>query len=165
MPFTDEAATRVAASECSYQPTVARIEAGQAVTFHNKDTTPHTFTGVLQSWGNYAEYHEGESVSYSFGEPGVYPYFCELHPGMAGAIVVGDGSAAADRGPDSGVSAVSAVSGGQAAAPAAQVAPARENEGGPTVAIVAAVGLLGAVLGLAVVAPLVVRRMRTRAQG
>ena len=30
----------------------------------------------------------GESVTHRFGEPGIYPYQCYLHPGMVGAIVV-----------------------------------------------------------------------------
>jgi len=30
-------------------------------------------------------------VSYRFDTDGVYPYACWLHPGMVGAIVVGDG--------------------------------------------------------------------------
>jgi hypothetical protein len=33
---------------------------------------------------------EGGSVSYSFDEAGVYPYVCTWHPGMVGAVVVGD---------------------------------------------------------------------------
>ena len=30
-------------------------------------------------------------MSYRFDQDGVYPYSCLLHPGMVGAIVVGDG--------------------------------------------------------------------------
>jgi hypothetical protein len=46
---------------------------------------------VTASWGNADDIAEGESVAYAFDNPGVYPYFCILHPGMVGAIVVGDG--------------------------------------------------------------------------
>jgi hypothetical protein len=34
---------------------------------------------------------QGETVSYRFDQDGVYPYSCLIHPGMVGAIVVGDG--------------------------------------------------------------------------
>jgi hypothetical protein len=34
----------------------------------------------------------GKSVTFRFDEEGVYPFFCCLHPGMAGAVVVGDGA-------------------------------------------------------------------------
>jgi hypothetical protein len=132
------------------------------VTFHNKDQLLHTFTGVLGTWGNYKEYEEGGSVTYSFDKAGVYPYFCELHPGMAGAIVVGDGSAAADTSADSGISVVSAVSGGQADAATSDAAQAAEDDGRSTAGIIAGIAALGAVLGLAAVAPIALRSIRAR---
>jgi len=36
------------------------------------------------------ELQPGASISYTFDEAGVHPYACALHPGMSGAIVVGD---------------------------------------------------------------------------
>jgi hypothetical protein len=34
---------------------------------------------------------QGDRFSVSFDEEGVYPFACTYHPGMTGAIVVGDG--------------------------------------------------------------------------
>ncbi|TMB60918.1 MAG: hypothetical protein E6J49_11110 [Chloroflexi bacterium] len=32
----------------------------------------------------------GTNVSQTFSQPGIYPYMCYVHPGMAGIVVVGD---------------------------------------------------------------------------
>ncbi|MGH2723603.1 MAG: cupredoxin domain-containing protein [Actinomycetota bacterium] len=34
----------------------------------------------------------GANVSYVFGTEEVFPYFCAYHPGMVGAVVVGEGT-------------------------------------------------------------------------
>jgi hypothetical protein len=49
-------------------------------------------TGANGSFGDYSALAEGMSVNHRFAEPGTYPYFCALHPNMAGAVVVGDGA-------------------------------------------------------------------------
>jgi plastocyanin len=162
MPFSDDITAQIAATECTYQPIVARVDAGQEVTFHNKDGIPHTFTGVQDSWGDYKEYEQGESVTHTFDKPGVYPYFCKLHPGMAAAIVVGDGDAAASAAGDT--SAVSAVSVGQPDAPERDAAALEEEgEGRSPGGIAAALAALVAILGGVAAAPLVIRRLRNRA--
>jgi plastocyanin len=161
VPFSDTAETTVAAGECVFTPTVVRVAAGQEVRFVNKDPVVHTFTGVAGTWGDIEGYGEGESVTYAFNEPGVFPYFCELHPGMVGAVVVGDGAAAANAG--AAPKAVSAVSGGQADASAATASRTSEEGGGSTGEIIAAVAVLGAVLGGVGLAPLALRRIRSRA--
>src|SRR3990172_8744278 len=102
----------IVAGECAFTPTVVRVESGQEVTFLNKDPVPHTFTGVAGSWGDLKQYDQGERVAYAFDKPGVFPYFCELHPGMVGAVVVGQAPAASSG--DTGISAVSAVNAGTA---------------------------------------------------
>ena len=75
-------------------PTILQIQEGERVTFRNADPMVHVVVGAHSSWGNYANIAPGESVSYVFAQPGVYPYACHLHPGMTGAIVVGDGATA-----------------------------------------------------------------------
>ena len=42
--------------------------------------------------GTYDELMPGKSVTHKFASSGVYPYFCVIHPGMVGAVVVGDGT-------------------------------------------------------------------------
>ena len=90
--FSDQATTDIGMAEMCFTPTVARIEPGDTVTFHNKDKTLHMVGGVTNVFGDlHTEVPSETSVSYRFNNEGVYPYVCLLHPGMGGAIVVGDG--------------------------------------------------------------------------
>lgn len=75
---------------CAYTPTILFVDPGAQVIWVNKDPVGHTVTGALLSWGSDAPILPGETVSYRFEEAGVYPYYCTIHPGMAGAVVVGD---------------------------------------------------------------------------
>src|SRR5688500_8940565 len=85
--FTDARTTDVGMAEMCFTPTVARIEPGDTVTFHNKDKTLHMVGGITNVFGNlHTEVPNDKSVSYKFNEEGVYPYVCMLHPGMGGAI-------------------------------------------------------------------------------
>jgi plastocyanin len=128
--LTDERTTAVELVKNCFGPTVVRIDPGETVTWTSRDPEPHTVTGVTNSFGDYEELAEGDSVSHTFADSGVFPYFCVIHPSMVGAVVVGDGepadpaAAAASGGDDGGLSA------------------------GSVAAIAAAVGLGGAALGL-----------------
>ena len=42
-------------------------------------------------WGSYDQFGQGTSVTERFDLPGIYPYWCALHPSMLGAVVVEDG--------------------------------------------------------------------------
>lgn len=75
---------------CAYTPTILFVNPGEQITWVNEDPVGHTVTGALLSWGSDAPILPDESVSYRFDEAGVYPYYCTIHPGMAGAVVVGE---------------------------------------------------------------------------
>ena len=94
-PKTDSAGVTVDLKKNCFLPTVLRIERGAEVRFENFDKQVHSVTGVgAGSWGSYDEMGHGSELTAVFDEPGVYPYFCVFHPGMVGAIVVGDDEAA-----------------------------------------------------------------------
>lgn len=104
-PMADSKGLEVAMESACFTPTVLRVEPGDTVTWTNVSPPPHTVTGANASWGDFTQFMHGEDVSHTFAETGVYPYYCALHPGMIGAVVVGDGSpsgpsAARDRAPD-----------------------------------------------------------------
>lgn len=84
-------ATTVTLADCAFQTTVTYVDPGEKVRWVNKDRSPHTVTGAALSWGNTEALVLGDAVTYSFDEEGVFPYYCELHPAMVGAVVVGDG--------------------------------------------------------------------------
>ena len=89
-PVTDAMGTGVDIRDFCFSPTILRVSTGEIVTFTNVDPVPHSVLGANATWGDYAGFKK-RSVTYRFSEPGVYPYVCTYHPGMVGAVVVGDG--------------------------------------------------------------------------
>ncbi len=87
MPASGATAPAVTIKDDAYSPATLNVSAGQTVTFTNRDDDAHTVTstnGVFDSKGldtNGVWHH-------TFDKPGVYRYFCELHPFMKGTIIV-----------------------------------------------------------------------------
>jgi len=94
-PVTDERGTSIDLKGMCMSPTVLRVDAGEPVTFTNRDKAVHTVTGAGmgagEGWGSYDELAEGATLTAAFDADGIYPYFCVLHPSMIGVVVVGDG--------------------------------------------------------------------------
>jgi plastocyanin len=92
MPLNDEATMSVVIDEAMcFQPEVIRVQPGSMVTWQNPASgIPHAVTGSNLAFGDYSGLGTGASVSHTFDEPGVYPYYCYLHPGMVGTVIVGD---------------------------------------------------------------------------
>ncbi len=86
---TDGTASVIRMDVCSFAPTVARVPVGTEVRFLNTSTVEHVVLGRGQTWGG-APLPPGRELIQAFAEPGVFPYSCPLHPGMVGAVVVGD---------------------------------------------------------------------------
>jgi plastocyanin len=72
----------------SYSPNPVEVEVEETVTWVNDDdSNMHTATsndGIFNS----DVLFEGQSFSYTFDREGEYPYFCDIHPGMVGTVVV-----------------------------------------------------------------------------
>jgi plastocyanin len=94
-PVTDGAGTTVEIEDFCFGPTILRVAPGESVTFVNLDRSPHTVLGANATWGGYDALKKGHEATYDFAEAGVFPYVCTWHPGMVGAIVVGDGAGGA----------------------------------------------------------------------
>jgi hypothetical protein len=109
--------------------------------------------------GGFDDLLEGDSIAATFDAPGVYPFACYLHPGMVGAVVVGDDF---DAGEVSGVLAA-ANDREPPAGPRSQ--PSRDASGGSNADGLQSLGLLvvGALVVAAVVTFLERRRARTPA--
>jgi plastocyanin len=117
-PATSESGTEIKLLPCAFAPTVTQVPVGATVTFFNGPNFSHLITGANQAWGSPdVELQPGATVSYTFDKAGIYPYACVLHPGMSGAIVVGDLAEGAGAGTttDTG-SNVGATAGGESAA-------------------------------------------------
>lgn len=149
--MTTAATTEVVMLGNCFKPTVAHVPLGAAVGWVNKDPTGHTVTGV--GWGSFDEYGTAAKMrKVWFDQAGVYPYYCLLHPGMAGAVVVGDPRAALDPVPRS--DAAEPVSNDSSVKVAAtKQAPSGSPWPALTIAIALAVGGVGFGIG---------RRLRAR---
>lgn len=103
--LTDGHGTKVDIKDLCFITTILRVQQGDSVTWTNRGASYHTVSGANGSWGSYDPLYEGKSVTRRFDTNGVYPYFCLFHPGMVGAIVVGDGSGPGAATGDGGVPA------------------------------------------------------------
>lgn len=96
--------TEVLLENIKFEPAEITVSVGEAVTWSNEDTVLHTVTsGVGQEQGAPGvsenteanpdglfdhEMPEGETFSFTFEEAGTVEYFCAIHPGMTGTVVV-----------------------------------------------------------------------------
>ena len=152
VPVTDTSTDRVFMADNCFTPTIVRIDVGQSVTWTNKDGTPHVVAGANGSWGTYDEIGQGGRTTIRFTRSGVYPYFCIIHAGMIGAVVVGDGEASlGSSGAVVPVAAISPSSGMGAQASQAASSVASTERGGSIgwkAAAIAGFGLFAAAVAL-----------------
>ena len=70
-----------------FQPSTLTVKAGTKVTWINRDDEPHTATDTEKRFGSKA-LDTGDRFSTEFTKPGIYNYYCALHPKMTGKIIV-----------------------------------------------------------------------------
>ena len=87
---TEASGTAVSIEQFCFEPTVLYVAAGDPVTWTNLDPARHDVLGSNAAWGSYEALRRNATTTNAFARPGVYPYVCTWHPGMSGAIVVGD---------------------------------------------------------------------------
>jgi plastocyanin len=76
-----------------YVPLNLQITAGTTVVWVNDDNIQHTIQsqdekGNVMSLFNSKALKTGERFAYKFNEPGVYHYFCTIHPWRVGVVTV-----------------------------------------------------------------------------
>jgi plastocyanin len=143
--------TTIHLTRCSFSPTVLFVDEGAEVTWVNDDPLPHSVTGAAMGlWGD-KMLEQGDSFSaFRFDRAGVFPYACILHPGMVGAVVVGDAAALG--------TAAEPAQAEPVAAPGIDEAPPADGNGGPSAILVLGASL--AAIGAAIGALFVWRRAR-----
>jgi plastocyanin len=99
------AADEIALEGLAFDPERVTIEAGTTVTWTNDDSVAHTVTsgvageegvpGVSKGRPDRADDifdgdldAAGATFAFTFDEPGTYEYFCRIHGGMTGTVVV-----------------------------------------------------------------------------
>jgi plastocyanin len=71
----------------TFAPKSITVKAGTTVTWDNEDDIPHTIASSAKLF-RWKVLDTGGRFSFTFTTPGVYEYFCSLHPHMTGTIVV-----------------------------------------------------------------------------
>jgi plastocyanin len=79
--------TPVAIDNFAFTPPAITVAAGTTVTWINNDDIPHTVRAVDGAFHSKAM-DTSDSYSFTFAKPGVYSYFCSLHPKMVGKVIV-----------------------------------------------------------------------------
>ncbi len=153
-PSSTGVTSAISIADCTFGPTVAYAPVGAEIVWRNASSQPHEVVGANLEWGAHKKLLQpGDTIGWSFARAGVYGYSCMLHPGMTGAIVIGDGSATGATG-----SAADAAGAGSESNPAPAAPTVGASDGFDGRLVVA--GLVGGV-GLAVaIGALVVVRSR-----
>jgi plastocyanin len=81
------AETKVIIDRFTFTPQRVTVKAGATVTWVNDDDVPHTVASSAKLFKSKA-LDTSDKFSFTFTTPGVYEYFCSVHPHMTGAIVV-----------------------------------------------------------------------------
>ena len=71
----------------AFTPGKTEVTAGATVTWTNRDDIPHVVASTGKKFVSPA-LDTDQSFSWTFREPGVYPYFCRIHPMMTGSVAV-----------------------------------------------------------------------------
>ena len=75
----------------TFAPERITVAAGTTVTWRNEDDIPHTVAASNRLFKSKA-LDTDDSFSFTFATPGIYDYFCSLHPHMKATIVVEAGA-------------------------------------------------------------------------
>ncbi|SFK74482.1 cupredoxin domain-containing protein [Methylocapsa palsarum] len=87
VPASRAADAEITIDNFSFHPDKLSVKAGTTIVFRNRDDIPHTVAsaeGVFRS----EALDTDDAFSFTFDKPGVYPFFCSLHPKMTGEIIV-----------------------------------------------------------------------------
>ncbi len=92
----EEKEAEVSIYEYLFIPVAIEVSPGTTVTWINLDIAPHIVTSGITGDDNTGEIFKSpelqtdQEYSYTFTEPGVYPYFCGFHPNMTGRVIVSE---------------------------------------------------------------------------
>ena len=76
----------------AFDPKTLTVSVGTTVTWTNQESTIHTVTADDGAFDS-KDLAQGAKFSFTFSQPGTYPYFCKYHggkggQGMSGTITV-----------------------------------------------------------------------------
>ena len=72
----------------AFYPARCFVASGGSLSFENQDAAPHTATAEGGAFDTGTLSQGQTSARIVLNQPGTYPYFCRIHPGMQGEIEV-----------------------------------------------------------------------------
>ena len=93
-PPAQAADATVTIDNFTFEPQRLTVRAGTTVTWVNQDDIPHALASNAKIFKSKA-LDTDDKFLFTFATPGVYDYFCSMHPHMTGTIVVESGKASA----------------------------------------------------------------------
>lgn len=72
----------------TFGPSTLTVKPGTTVTWVNHDDVPHEVVADDHAAFRSKVLDTDQSFSFTFAKPGVFAYFCALHPHMTGKVVV-----------------------------------------------------------------------------
>ena len=87
MVVAAQAGPRVEITKHKFSRPALTVPVGTTVTWLNRDEDLHTVVSTTLAFKS-AGLETDEAYSYKFAKPGVYEYFCTLHPLMTGKVIV-----------------------------------------------------------------------------
>ncbi len=83
---------QIAIAGYGFAPQVVTVKAGTTLTWVNYDSVAHSVNSGTPanptSLFDSGDLATGQSYSYAFAQPGTYTYYCDLHTGMTGVVIV-----------------------------------------------------------------------------
>ena len=79
--------SQIGIANFTFAPTPLTISVGTAVTWTNHDDIPHTVMSTDKRFAS-AALDTDDGFAYRFATPGIYNYYCTIHPKMLGTIIV-----------------------------------------------------------------------------
>ena len=72
----------------SFNPPTITVRAGTQVAWTNQDDIPHTVVSDDKTTFKSRALDTDEKFSFTFTKPGIYEYFCSIHPHMTAKVIV-----------------------------------------------------------------------------
>ena len=71
----------------TFSPATLTVPSGTTVTWTNQDDMVHTVTEANRGFSSQG-LETGDTYAHTFTAPGIYTYFCALHPRMTATVIV-----------------------------------------------------------------------------
>jgi len=79
---------RIVIKDFHFEPQTLTVKSGEKIIWVNKDEEPHTVVSVEKQFKKSTALDTDQEFTVTAGAPGIYSYFCSVHPKMTGTILV-----------------------------------------------------------------------------